>query len=136
MSLQLITLNWFTDNVMPILLTALSVLVTGLATWSVSALTKWLNTKIKDTKAAGYLTQITQIVTDAVMNVFQSFVQTLKDNGNFGEEAQAEAREKALAIIQSQLTDELKAYIQENFGDMQNWLLSKIEAIIYSLKTK
>ena len=121
---------------MPILLTALSVLVTGLATWGVSDLTKWLNTKIKDTKAAGYLTQITQIVTDAVMNVFQSFVQTLKDNGNFGEEAQAEAREKALAIIQSQLTDELKAYIQENFGDMQNWLLSKIEAIIYSLKNK
>ena len=136
MSLQLITLNWFTDNVMPILLTALSVLVTGLATLGVSALTKWLNTKIKDTKAAGYLTQITQIVTDAVMNVFQSFVQTLKDNGNFGEEAQAEAREKALTIIQSQLTDELKAYIQENFGDMQSWLLSKIEAIIYSLKNK
>ena len=118
MSLQLITLNWFTDDIMPILLTALSVLVTGLATWGVSALTKWLNTKIKDTKAARYLTQITQIITDAVMNVFQSFVQTLKDNGNFGEEAQAEAREKALAIIQSQLTDELKAYIQENFGDM------------------
>ena len=43
---------------------------------------------------------------------------------------------KALAIIQSQLTDELKAYIQENFGDMQSWLLSKIEAIIYSLKNK
>ena len=95
-----------------------------------------MNSKIKDAQAAKYLTQITQIVTDAVMNIFQSFVETLKNNGKFDEAAQQEAKEKALAIIQSQLTDELKAYIQDNFGDMKQWLMSKIEAIIYTLKNK
>ena len=124
------------QEVLNIILSAVSLVVTGLVSWGVSVLINFMNSKIKDAQAAKHLTQITQIVTDAVMNIFQSFVETLKNNGKFDEAAQQEAKEKALAIIQSQLTDELKAYIQDNFGDMKQWLMSKIEAIIYTLKNK
>ena len=48
--------------------------------------------------------------------------------------AQKEAKDKALEIINSQLTDELKDFIAENYGDIQKWLLNKIESVIYQLK--
>lgn len=78
-----------------------------------------MNTKIKDQTLVNHLSAITQIVTDAVMNVFQSFVETLKRNGTFDEAAQKEAKEKAMAIVESQLTGELRKYIADNYGDVQ-----------------
>lgn len=123
-----------TQEVLNIILSALSILITGLVGWGVTTLTTWLNTKIKDKKLASYLTQVTQIITDAVMNVFQSFVETLKANGTFDEKAQEEAKQKALDIINSQLTEELKGFIKSNYGDIQAWLKNKIESVIYSLK--
>ena len=94
-----------------------------------------MNSKIKDQELAKHLTKVTQIVTDAVMNVYQSFVETLKANGGFTEECQKQAKEKALEIINSQLTEELKSYISSNYGDIQIWLSNKIESVIYMLKT-
>lgn len=123
-----------TETIKDILLSACSIVVTGLLGWGVTVLTSWLNTKIKDKKLASYLTRITQITTDAVECVFQSFVETLKNNDKFDQNAQKEAKDKALEIINSQLTDELKDFIAENYGDIQKWLLNKIESVIYQLK--
>lgn len=122
------------QEVLNIILSALSIVVTGLASWGVSVLINWMNVKIKDQTLVNHLSAITQIVTDAVMNVFQSFVETLKRNGTFDEAAQKEAKEKAMAIIESQLTGELRKYIADNYGDVQEWLNNKIESVIYSLK--
>ena len=123
-----------TETIKDILLSACSIVVTGLLGWGVTVLTSWLNTKIKDKKLASYLTRITQITTDAVECVFQSFVETLKNNDKFDQNAQKEAKDKALEIINSQLTDELKDFIVDNYGDIQKWLLNKIESVIYQLK--
>lgn len=123
-----------TTEVLNIILSAVSIIVTGLATWGVKAFTSWIGTKIKDEKLAKYLTQITEITSDAVMNIYQSFVETLKANGKFDAEAQKQAKKAALNIIESQLTDELKGFIVDNYGDMRTWLENKIEAVIYTLK--
>ena len=123
-----------TETIKDILLSACSIVVTGLLGWGVTVLSSWLNTKIKDKKLASYLTRITQITTDAVECVFQSFVETLKNNDKFDQNAQKEAKDKALEIINSQLTDELKDFIADNYGDIQKWLLNKIESVIYQLK--
>ena len=122
------------QELLNIVLSAVSIVITGLASWGVSVFINWMNSKIKDQKLADYLTSITQIVTDAVMNVFQSFVETLKANGKFDEKAQAEAKQKAIDIIMTQLTPELKEYITTNFGDMKEWVSNKIESVIYGLK--
>ena len=122
------------ENATNILLSALGVVVTGLASWGVAMLTKWLNTKIKDKQLGMFLTKITTIITDAVMAVYQEFVEVLKKNGKFDAAAQQEAKEKAIAIIEGQLTDDMRSFIQDNFGDIKAWISSKIEAVLYNLK--
>lgn len=122
------------QEVLNIILSAVSIAVTGLVSWGVGVFISWMNSKIKDQTLSKHLTAVTQIVTDAVMSVFQSFVKVLKANGTFDENAQKEAKAKALEIINAQLTEELRQYIANNYGDVQDWLNNKIESVIYTLK--
>ena len=97
-------------------------------------LSQWLNTKIKDEKARKLFTQATEIVTNAVRTTFQTYVESLKNSGSFGKEEQLEALNRAKAIITSELTEELKTFISENYGDLTAWISNQIEASIYKLK--
>lgn len=119
-----------------ILWSAVGVVVTGLASWGVGVLIQFMNSKMKDKELAKHLTAVTQIITDAVMGVFQSFVDTLKNNDKFDEAAQEEAKQKALDIVLNQLTPELTDYIKTNYGDIKAWVSNKIESVIYNLKAK
>ena len=122
------------QEVLNVILSAVSIAVTGLVGWGVKALTTWLNTKIKDSQISNCLSQLTVIVSDAVMSVFQTVVATLKKNGKFDQTAQTEAKNAALKIIKTQLTPELVKFIQDNYGDLEQWLNTKIEAVICDLK--
>ena len=122
------------QELLNIIISGVSVIVTGLCSWAVSALVKWLNSKIADKELETFLVKITTIITDAIKAVYQSFVQTLKEAGKFDEAAQQEAKKRALEIIHGQLTIEMKEYISSNFGDIEVWLNEKIESIIYTLK--
>lgn len=124
------------QEILNIILSALGVVVMGLASWGVAVLTNWLNTKIKDKNLAMFLTKVTTIITDAVQSIYQEFVEVLKKEGKFDAKAQQEAKEKALQIIKGQLTEEMKTYIESNFGDIEKWVSEKIEAVLYSLKNK
>ena len=117
-----------------ILLTALSVIVTGLAGWGVTVFTNWVNSKMKDQKAAKMIGDIMQIITDAVMEVFQTYVEALKTTGHFDEAAQKMAKDKAMQKIMARLTDTMKNYISEHYGDIMEWISDKIESTIYQLK--
>ena len=117
-----------------VLLPVVGVALTSLVSWGVSLLISWMNSKIKDETLARHATATTQIISDAVMNVFQTYVESLKTAGKFDEAAQQVAKEKAMEIIETQLTDELRQYISKNFGDIKEWLSNKIESTIYSLK--
>ena len=113
---------------------AVGIIITGLATWLVTIITNWLNSKIKDKKVAKWATDITNIVFNAVSCVFQTFVETLKKQDKFDKQAQEEAKQKAYNIIMTQLTPELQQYITDNFGDMQQYIMNLIETTIYQLK--
>lgn len=54
----------------------------------------------------------------------------------FTSDAQVEALNKAKDIAISQLSTEMKTFIESNFGDMEKWLTSTIESVIYDLKKK
>ena len=97
-------------------------------------LSQWLSTKIKDEKAQTLFNKAIGIVTNAVQVTFQTYVESLKNSGSFGKEEQAIAFDKAKAIITSELTEELKTFITENYGDLQKWITNQIEASIYKLK--
>jgi len=118
----------------PIFWSAIGIILTGLATWLTTAGVSFLNQKIKDKKLARWASELWQIIMSAVQTVFQEFVETMKKNGTFNEAAQKEAKDRAYKIIMSQLTPELKSYITDNFGDMKEYLMNQIEAMIYNLK--
>ena len=121
-----------------VLLNILSVVVTAvilpLISYAGTRLISYLNSKIKDEKAKEFLSQATTVVTNAVRAVFQTYVESLKKSGNFGAEAQLEALNKAKDIALSQLSEEVKEYISKNYGDINNWLTTQIEATINLLK--
>ena len=97
-------------------------------------LSQWLSTKIKDEKAVALFTKAVDIVTNAVRITFQTYVESLKNSGSFGKDEQSIAFEKAKAIIVSELTEDLKTFITQNYGDLQTWISNQIEATIYKLK--
>lgn len=117
-----------------ILWTAVGVVITGLVSWATTALVAWLNSKIKNEKVAKFTTELTNIVGTAVKTIMQTYVDSLKQEGAFTEEKQKEALQKCLDIVLNQLTPELTKYIQDNFGDIQEYITTLIESSIYSLK--
>ena len=121
-----------------ILLNILSVLLTAVILPLISIagtqLIKFINSKIKNNELAKQLATATTIVTNAVRVVFQTYVDTLKKKGNFDKEAQAEALTRAKNIALSQITEDTKSNIEENYGDFNNWVTIQIEATIDLLK--
>ena len=123
-----------------ILLNVLSVLLTAVILPLISIagtqLIKFINSKIKNNELAKQLATATTIVTNAVRVVFQTYVDALKKSGSFDNDAQAEALTRAKNIALSQITEDTKSYIEENYGDFNNWLTIQIEASINCLKNR
>ena len=99
-------------------------------------LIKFINSKIKNNESAKLLGDATTIVLNAIRSVFQTFVESLKTSGKFDNAAQSEVLKKAKDIALSQMSDEVKTYIQNNYGDIQVWIKNQIEATINFLKNK
>ena len=49
-------------------------------------------------------------------------------------EAQEKALKMALETAKASMTEEVKAYIEEHFGDLDEWLKSQTESTLYDLK--
>lgn len=113
---------------------AIGVMLMGLATWVSSFVTSWLSTKIKDKKLRSLAVQLNEIVMRAVMTITQTYVDNMKKQNAFDGEAQKNALNKCLGIINTQLTQELRCYIEDNFGDIKSYLVTLIESTIASLK--
>lgn len=121
-----------------ILIDVISIVVTTvvlpLITFIGIKLNLWLSTKIKDEKSRQILTGITRIVTSNVASVFQTYVEGLKKEGKFDEKAQSNALRYAKEQVLGELNEDAKAFISENFGDINNWITTQIESTIYALK--
>lgn len=124
------------DQWLQILLAAVATIVTGLASWGVAVFTNWLSSKMKNQKAAKMISDIINIIKDAVMEIFQTYVEALKKEGKFDAAAQKLAKEKAIQKIMARLSEEMKTYITEHYGDIQAWISEQIEVVIYQLKNQ
>lgn len=122
------------QDILNIFLAALGTLLTGLASFAVAKFTQWINTKIADAKCVKYLTTVMELTTNAVCEVYQTYVEAIKEQGSFDKEAQEKALEMCLVKIKSKLAPEILDYIGANFGDVTNYLKSLIESTIYNLK--
>lgn len=122
------------NQFLQILLAGLGTIVTGLCAWAVTAFTKWMSTKTKDAKFNKFICTIMELTMNAVKEVMQTYVDTLKKEGKFDKEAQEKALEMCLTKIKSQLAPDMLDFIGENFGDVTNYLKSLIESTIFNLK--
>lgn len=122
-------MNW-TD----IVISAVSIIVTGLVSWGAAKLIELINSKIGDANAKAMLTSAVTTVTDVVKQVFQTYVEALKGQNAFTAEAQKNALADALETIKSILPEKVKEYLTENYGNIDTWLTNQIEAAIYNLK--
>lgn len=121
-----------------ILLNVLSVVVSAVVLPLISLigakLVSFINTKINNDKASKMMEEATNIVTNAVRSVFQTYVESLKKQGTFDKESQIYALEKAKSTALNQMSDEIKSYIKSNYGNINTWLSTQIEATISKLK--
>ena len=123
-----------------ILINIISVLVTAVIIPLISIggtqLVKLINSKIKNAETAKQLATATQIVTNATRAVFQTYVESLKAEGKFDAYSQVMALERAKDIALNQMKEDVKEYIVANYGNLDSWLTTQIEATINLLKNK
>ena len=123
-----------------IIINIISVVVTSIVLPLISIagakLIQFINSKIKNNKAADLLTTATTIVINAVRSVFQTYVEALKKEESFNKDAQIIALNKAKDIALTQMTDEVKDYLITTYGSLDSWLDTNIEATINILKNK
>ena len=123
-----------------IIINIISVVVTSIVLPLISIagakLIQFINSKIKNNKAADLLTTATTIVINAVRSVFQTYVEALKKEGSFNKDAQIIALNKAKDIALTQMTDDVKDYLVTTYGSLDSWLDTNIEATINILKNK
>ncbi len=122
------------EIILNIISVVVTVVILPLISYVGARLITWLNTKIKDENAKQQLTVATDIVTNAVRSVFQTYVETLKKNGTFDKESQKAALIKAKNDALAQMTDEIKEYITKNYGNLETWIITQIESTINILK--
>ena len=86
----------------------------------------YLKTKIDNNK----LNNAIDIVIDVVDKVSQTFVDKLKKSNDFSKENQIKALEQAVAEIKEMMPEKVKKYIEDNFQDLDKWIVSKIESYL------
>ena len=104
-------------------------------------LIKWLNTKkeeilikIDNEIADKYVAMLFETISTCVSATTQTYVDALKKEGKFDAEAQKIAFEKTYEAVLSTLTDEAKEYLAALYGDLQSFLIARIEAEVKAQK--
>lgn len=117
-----------------IILSVLSTLLIGLATWGLSVFTTWMNEKLKDKKSQKLANDALNIVTQCVKSTYQTYVESLKGTALWTKEAQQNALQMAMNAAKKQFNDDIKDYITINYASIDSFLLSSIESVLYDLK--
>lgn len=109
---------------------ALATILTGLASWGVAVLVNWLNSKIKNEKARAAVENVRGIITAAVAQTAQNFVDDLKKSGEFSPERQREAFNMTFEAVKKQLTAEAAAAVNAITDDAEAWISAEIEKAV------
>ena len=104
---------------------------------------KWLNShmeanreKTEDVRYKKYMTLLEKTIEDCVIATNQTYVESLKQSGNFTAEAQKEAFKACAGAVMEILTDDAKEYLFTIVGDLDIYVTKKIEASVNKNKIK
>lgn len=125
-----------------IITTILEICIFPLLGYLTTILISFLKTKAQETKdkvanvtAQKYIDMLTNTITSCVMATNQTYVETLKNKGEFTKEAQKEAFNKTYENVINILNEDCKIYLNETFGDLESYITNKIEAEVKANKT-
>lgn len=128
---------WFWNEIfVPYLLPAIGTALGGLLSWLLVRGIAWINSKIKNKDLADLATTILIIATNAVKSTYQTYVQGIKGTDGWTKEAQENALNQALETAKSELSTGAIAHIKEKYGDVDKYLKTLFESILYDLKNK
>lgn len=123
-----------TTLIQVVVIPAIPVLVTYLVKY-LKAKAEQTTTKIDNELIRTYIQEATDAVLQAVTYTAQTYVDSLKKQGKFDEEAQKIAFNTAKNIALQLLTTEAKQMIEDLYGDLMLWLETKIEQTVKEQKT-
>lgn len=121
-------------DIKSILISIGTTVVFALVSWGLTLLTTWLRTKIKNKKIAELLSSILNIVTNAVKVVYQTYVENIKGTDEWTVDAQKKALQMALEEAKKQLSKDTIKFIEDTYGNLDDYLTNLIEATLYNLK--
>lgn len=93
-----------------------------------------LSAQVDSTKWQWYIDEIANAITAAVSATSQTYVDALKAAGKFDLEAQKEAAKKALESALASISPSAKAFIEQMYGDINEYLSTRIEAEVRKQK--
>ena len=120
----------FLDQLYNLVIFAAILLLGGYVVAFINAKTQELKAKYNSNMEQKYIERINDIITTSVLTTTQTYVESLKKKGEFGVEAQKEAFNKTKDAVMGLLTDELKEFITESFGDINIYLTNQIETSV------
>ena len=90
--------------------------------------------KIENEKVRGYVNDAVKAVMTAVTSTFQTYVDSLKKQGKFDEEAQKIAFNTARDTALLMLTQDMRDAVTTLYGDFDTWLTKTIEQFVLANK--
>lgn len=106
---------------------ALYIIVTGCATALTGLLCTFIQKKTKELTNDKYINGAVDAVSMAVSTVMQTYVDNIKKDGKFTQEAQEKAKEQAVEIATNLITVDAQKAITNLYGDFGTWICNKIE---------
>lgn len=85
---------------------------------------------INNKTAKKYVEMLNETIEQCVVATNQTYVWALKQQGKFDKEAQEEALMMTKDAVMGILTMEAKQYLNEFYGDLQSYVLARIEATV------
>lgn len=127
-----------------ILFDIIYILVTGVGITLATYIVKLINTKIDESQTLTELKNYEQLnkyidsaqkaISDAVLTVNQTYVDSLKKTGEFSQEAQDEAKMMAIEIAKQMITEDCVDAIETVYDDFDVYLDAAIESMVRNNK--
>ena len=89
---------------------------------------------VESEKAKEKLNNAIDLVQSIVLDVAQTYVDPLKEKGEFTEEAANEAKAMALRKAKLLLATDGIAFLASTYGDVDEWLSTQVESFIKEMK--
>ena len=122
------------NTILTAAITAAGSALVGFIIYGIKKFTSWLSTKTKNAKIQALLSSADSLADMVVEEVYQTYVEGLKNKNKFDAKAQSEALNMAKNKIQTLMSTEVKDCITSAYSDLGEWITSKIESTIYSRK--